>query len=216
MATKEAILKEITDKKAVAIIRAQTAEEAIEISEACIEGGVSIIEVTFTVPQATHVIQRLVDKYKENNVVIGAGSVLDPETARVAMLAGAEFIVSPYLNEDTAKISNRYRIPYMPGIMTIKESVNALELGVDILKLFPGDVYDLSIIKSIKGPLPQAQLMPTGGVTVDNVGQWLEAGACAVGLGSSLIKRSSKENYFEIVDRSRQLCAKIQEFKDKQ
>lgn len=214
MATKEAILKEIFAKKAVAIIRAETAQEAFDISEACIEGGVSIIEVTFTVPQATSVIERLAVKYKDSNIVIGAGSVLDSETARIAMLSGAEFIVSPYLNDKTARICNRYRIPYMPGVMTIKESVQALEQGVDILKLFPGEAFDMSTIKAIKGPLPQAQLMPTGGVTVDNVEQWLEAGAVAVGLGSSLIKNSKKGDYSEIVNRSRELCEKIEKFKD--
>ncbi|MFS0779938.1 bifunctional 2-keto-4-hydroxyglutarate aldolase/2-keto-3-deoxy-6-phosphogluconate aldolase [Neobacillus sp. 3P2-tot-E-2] len=214
MATKEAILKEIIAKKVVAIIRAETSQEAFDISEACIEGGVSIIEVTFTVPQATRVIERLVDKYKDSNIVIGAGSVLDSETARIAMLSGAEFIVSPYLNDETARICNRYRIPYMPGVMTIKESLQALEQGVDILKLFPGEAFEMSTIKSIKGPLPQAQLMPTGGVTVDNVEQWLEAGAVAVGLGSSLIKSSKKGDYSEIVNRSRELCEKIKKFKD--
>ncbi|WP_413303528.1 bifunctional 2-keto-4-hydroxyglutarate aldolase/2-keto-3-deoxy-6-phosphogluconate aldolase [Bacillus sp. 1P10SD] len=213
MTTKETVLKEITEKKAIAVIRAETAQEAIDISEACIEGGISIIEVTFTVPQATHVIETLTAKYKASNVVVGAGSVLDSETARIAMLSGAQFIVSPYLNEETARICNRYRIPYMPGVMTLKESVHALEEGVDILKLFPGDVYDMNIIKAIKGPLPHAQLMPTGGVTIDNVEQWLKAGACAVGLGSSLIKRSQKEDFSEIINRSRELCAKIEKYK---
>ena len=149
-----------------------------------------------TVPGAVEIIKELVSKYKENpEIIIGAGTVLDPETARMVILAGAEFVVSPSLNPETVKLCNRYRIPMMPGIMTVKEAVEALELGVDVLKVFPGNAFGPSIISSLKGPLPQAQFMPTGGVSVDNVDKWLKAGAVAVGTGSNLTAGAKTGDY---------------------
>ncbi|WLR53173.1 bifunctional 2-keto-4-hydroxyglutarate aldolase/2-keto-3-deoxy-6-phosphogluconate aldolase [Bacillus tianshenii] len=206
---KEEVLQIVRDNKLVAIIRANSEGEAIEVAKACISGGIRIIEITFTVQGAQKVIETLVNEYKDQGIIIGAGSVLDSETARIAMLAGATFIVSPYLDEGTAKLCNRYRVPYMPGIMTVKDAVQALELGADILKLFPGDAFTPGMIKAIKGPLPQAELMPTGGVNLENMNDWLEAGASAIGLGSSLIKMSQEGKYTEVSDKARQLCAKV-------
>lgn len=171
----------------VAVIRVNTPEEAVQISEACIAGGVTAIEVAFTTPRAHEAILTLSEKYKDNAaVVIGAGTVLDAETARMAILNGAAFVVSPAFDEATIKLCNRYRVACMPGTTTIQGVIQALELGADIVKVFPGEVVGSKFIKALKGPLPQAQMMPTGGVSIDNVGEWFKAGAVAVGVGGAL------------------------------
>lgn len=171
----------------VAVIRGNTPEEAVQISEACIAGGITAIEVAFTTPRAHEAILTLSEKYKDNAaVVIGAGTVLDAETARMAILNGAAFVVSPAFDEATIKLCNRYRVACMPGTTTIQGVIQALELGADIVKVFPGEVVGSKFIKALKGPLPQAQMMPTGGVSIDNVGEWFKAGAVAVGAGGAL------------------------------
>ena len=171
----------------VAVIRGNTPAEAVEISEACIAGGVTAIEVAFTTPRAHEAILTLSEKYKDNaDVVIGAGTVLDAETARLAIINGAAFVVSPAFDEATIKKCNRYRVACMPGTTTIQGVIQALELGADIVKVFPGEVVGSKFIKAVKGPLPQAQMMPTGGVSIDNVAEWFKAGAVAVGAGGAL------------------------------
>lgn len=171
----------------VAVIRGNTPTEAVEISEACIAGGVTAIEVAFTTPRAHEAILTLSEKYKDNaDVVIGAGTVLDAETARLAIINGAAFVVSPAFDEATIKMCNRYRVACMPGTTTIQGVIQALELGADIVKVFPGEVVGSKFIKAVKGPLPQAQMMPTGGVSIDNVAEWFKAGAVAVGAGGAL------------------------------
>jgi 2-dehydro-3-deoxyphosphogluconate aldolase/(4S)-4-hydroxy-2-oxoglutarate aldolase len=184
---KEQVISKIKDNGLVAVVRAENTEKAIRITEACIEGGVASIELTFTVPFAHKVIEELAKRYTKGEIILGAGTVLDPETARIAILSGSEYIVSPCLNVETIKLCNRYRIPVMPGVMTIKEAVEAMEAGADILKLFPGELFGPKFIKAIKGPLPYAQIMPTGGVDVNNAAEWIKAGAVALGAGSSLI-----------------------------
>lgn len=171
----------------VAVIRGNTPDEAVQISEACIAGGVTAIEVAFTTPRAHEAILTLSEKYKDNaQVVIGAGTVLDAETARMAILNGAAFVVSPAFDEATIKLCNRYRVACMPGTTTIQGVIQALELGADIVKVFPGEVVGSKFIKAVKGPLPQAQMMLTGGVSIDNVAEWFKAGAVAVGAGGAL------------------------------
>ena len=163
----------------VAVIRGNTPEEAVQISEACIAGGVTAIEVAFTTPRAHEAILTLSEKYKDNAaVVIGAGTVLDAETARMAILNGAAFVVSPAFDEATIKLCNRYRVACMPGTTTIQGVIQALELGADIVKVFPGEVVGSKFIKAL--------MMPTGGVSIDNVGEWFKAGAVAVGAGGAL------------------------------
>jgi 2-dehydro-3-deoxyphosphogluconate aldolase/(4S)-4-hydroxy-2-oxoglutarate aldolase len=149
-----------------------------------------------TVPGAIDIIKELSEIYKnDEEVIIGAGTVLDPETARACILAGAKYIVSPSLNPETVKLCNRYRIAIVPGIMTVKEAVEALELGAEIIKVFPSNAYGPSIISSFKGPLPQADFMPTGGVSLDNVKDWIKAGAVAVGTGGDLTKGAKTGDY---------------------
>ncbi|OUM97647.1 MAG: bifunctional 2-keto-4-hydroxyglutarate aldolase/2-keto-3-deoxy-6-phosphogluconate aldolase, partial [Paenibacillaceae bacterium ZCTH02-B3] len=160
---------------------------------------------TMTVPRALEAIEALSRRYQsedpeaDNYAVIGAGTVLDPETARAALMAGAEFVVSPSLNRETVMLCNRYRVPVMPGVMTIGEITAALELGVDVVKLFPGSLFSPSIIPTIRGPLPQANLMPTGGVNLANLADWIKSGAFAVGIGSDLTREAQKTGNLDLV-----------------
>jgi len=190
------MVQKICEYGIVAVIRASSKEEGVKVVEAVKKGGINAIEVTMTVPGAIDVISELCEIYKDNEeVLIGAGTVLDPETARACILAGAKYIVSPSLNPETVKLCNRYRIAVMPGIMTVKEAIEALELGVEVLKVFPGNAFGPSIISSLKGPLPQANFMPTGGVSLVNVKDWIKAGAIAVGTGGDLTRGAKTGDY---------------------
>lgn len=189
------IVNKMIDYGIVAVIRAESKEKAVKIIEAVKKGGIKALEITMTVPGALDVIKELCEVYKGEELIIGAGTVLDAETARLCILAGAKFVVSPYINVELIKLCNRYSIPVMPGAVTVKEAVEALEYGVEIIKVFPANVYGPSIIKSLKGPLPQASFMPTGGVTPDNIKDWIKAGAVAVGTGSDLTKGAEAGDY---------------------
>ena len=186
------VLQRIEKVGVVAVIRAENSEKAKKIALACMEGGIDSIEITFTVPCAQKVIEDLAVEFGDK-LLIGAGTVLDSETARIAILAGANFIVSPGFNLETAKLCNRYQIPYMAGCMTVTEMIAAMEAGVDVLKVFPGSAFGPDFIKAIKGPLPQAVMMPTGGVSIDNVDKWIKNGCIAVGVGGNLTKGSSED-----------------------
>ena len=196
---KSEILTKLKEEKIVAVVRAENKEQGEKIIDSIVKGGINFIEITMTVPGAIDIIKELSLKYStKTDIVIGAGTVLDAETARMAMLAGAKYIVSPSLNAETVKMCNRYRVPVIPGIMTVKEAVDALELGVDVLKVFPGNAFGPSIIKALKGPLPQAQFMPTGGVSVENANEWIKNGAIAVGTGSNLTAGAKTGDYEQI------------------
>ncbi|MED4732276.1 bifunctional 2-keto-4-hydroxyglutarate aldolase/2-keto-3-deoxy-6-phosphogluconate aldolase [Aneurinibacillus migulanus] len=195
MNNKYAVLQKLTESKVVAVIRGENAEEAIQLSKAAVEGGIQAIEITYTTPNATDVFHAL----EQSNALLGAGSVLDPETARHALLAGAQFIVSPHFNKEIAILCNRYSVPYLPGCMTINEMVKALEAGCDVLKLFPANNFEPSFIRSINGPLPNVQIMPTGGIHLGNMKEWIQAGAVAVGIGSDLNKAYRKGGYEAVV-----------------
>jgi 2-dehydro-3-deoxyphosphogluconate aldolase/(4S)-4-hydroxy-2-oxoglutarate aldolase len=178
------VLNSLETMKVVAVIRGKNAEEAISISKAAIEGGFKAIEVTYTTPNVGQVFDTLADE----QAFIGAGTVLDAETARHAILHGAKFIVSPHFNQQISVLCNRYSVPYLPGCLTISEIIVALESGCDVVKLFPANNVDPSFIKAVNGPLPHVQVMPTGGVHQGNISEWLDAGAFAVGVGSDLTK----------------------------
>ncbi len=208
---RQKLVTRITENGLVAVVRAESAEKAYRIFDACIEGGVAAIEITFTVPGAHKIIEDLASKYQSGEIILGAGTVLDPETARIAILSGAQYIVSPNVNIDTIKLCNRYQVPSMPGAMTINEIILAMEAGADIIKIFPGNLFGPSIIKSVKGPLPQAQMMPTGGVDVDNVEEWIKAGAVAIGAGSSLTKGSKTGDYAAVTATAKEFLRKIRE-----
>ncbi|WP_062358890.1 bifunctional 2-keto-4-hydroxyglutarate aldolase/2-keto-3-deoxy-6-phosphogluconate aldolase, partial [Weissella sp. DD23] len=170
------ILNKLQQAGVIAVVRAESVEKAELIVDALVDGGIKGIELTFTVPQADVCIKNLVDKYRGTDVIVGCGTVLDAVTARLAILAGAEFVVSPFFDVETAKMANLYQIPYMAGAMSITEMKAALEYGVDIVKLFPGSEASPSMVKAVKAPLPQVNIMPTGGVNLDNMGDWIAAG----------------------------------------
>jgi 2-dehydro-3-deoxyphosphogluconate aldolase/(4S)-4-hydroxy-2-oxoglutarate aldolase len=209
------VLSKVIESGLVAIVRTNSADQAARIAEACARGGAAAIEITFTVPGATAVIEALAKQYAAGEILIGAGTVLDPETARIAILAGAQYIVSPSLSPETARLCNRYQIPYMPGACTMREIVDAMECGADIVKLFPGETLGPAFVKAVKGPLPQASLMPTGGVAVDNVGEWIKAGAVAVGVGGSLTAGAQSGNFQQITDTAKQFIERIQQARKK-
>ena len=206
---KEEVIQKITDTGIVAVVRAESSGQARKITDACIAGGVPAIEMTFTVPHADKVIAELDEIYSEDEIILGAGTVMDSETARIAILAGARYIVSPYFDPETARLCNRYRVPYMPGCMTIREVVTAMEAGADILQIFPGEVFGPKIIKAINGPVPQARMMPTGGVSVDNVHEWIKAGAVAVGAGSALTGGAKTGDYAAITETAKKFVENI-------
>lgn len=216
MIPKYETLKRILDCGIIAVVRAKSPEQALKIAEACREGGITSIEITMTVPGAIDVIKQVASTYSKDEILVGAGTVLDAETARAAMLAGAEYIVSPYLNEEVVRISNRYQKICMPGAMSIKEIVEAMEAGADVVKLFPGSLFGPKAIKAIKGPLPQAELIPTGGVSLDNVDEWIKAGAAAVGVGGDLTKEAIQKNDYSIItQKARQFVEKIKKARQK-
>jgi 2-dehydro-3-deoxyphosphogluconate aldolase / (4S)-4-hydroxy-2-oxoglutarate aldolase len=209
--SKVKILQKVEEVGVVAVVRAENGEQAEKISKACIEGGISIIEVTFTVPGAENVIKTLSEKFSADELCVGAGTVLDAATARIAILNGAKFVVSPAFDLETAKLCNVYQVPYMPGCMTITEMLTAMKAGADIIKVFPGSAFGPSFIKAVKGPLPQAVLMPTGGVSLDNVDQWIKNGCVAVGVGSELTRPASTGNYEQITELAKQFVDKVKQ-----
>lgn len=187
------IIKMIINYGIVAVIRAESKEKAIKIIDAVKAGGIKVLEITMTVPGAVDIIKELREEYKD--LIIGAGTVLDAETARCCILAGSQFIVSPHMNVEIVKLCNRYRVPVMPGAVTVKDAIEALEYGVEVIKVFPANVFGPSIIKSLKGPLPQANFMPTGGVNLTNIKDWVKAGAVAVGTGGDLTNGAETGDY---------------------
>lgn len=205
---KTEILGKITASGLVAVIRAENPEQAERIAEACTLGSVAALEITFTVPGASGVIEHLAKK-SAGGILVGAGTVLDPETARIAILAGAQFVVSPALNPATARLCNRYQVPYMPGAGTVREVIEAMECGADIVKVFPGEILGAAFVKAVKAPLPQAQLMPTGGVNLENVADWISAGSVAVGVGGNLTAGAKTGDFASITRIGLQFAQRI-------
>jgi 2-dehydro-3-deoxyphosphogluconate aldolase/(4S)-4-hydroxy-2-oxoglutarate aldolase len=202
-------IQKLLDYGVVAVVRAASSEMALKTIEAIVNGGIKAIEITMTVPGSIDVIKDMAEKYKNSDVIIGAGTVLDPETARICILNGAEFVVSPQLNADTVKLCNRYAIPVIPGVMTVKEAVEALEYGVEIIKLFPGNAYGPAIIQSFKGPLPQANFMPTGGVNLQNVKEWVKKGAVAIGTGSELTRGAENGDFAAVSEMAQKFVEEL-------
>ena len=212
--SREATLKRILDGGIVAVVRSESSASLVKVVEALAEGGVSAAEVTFTVPDAVEVI-RQVRREVGDAVVLGAGTVLDPETARAALLAGAEYIVAPTVHPEVIRLCRRYDKAVMPGAFTPTEILTAWEAGADVVKVFPADVGGPAYLKAIRGPLPQIRLMPTGGVDLTTAENFLKAGACCLGVGGALVDpkaiaagdfariRSLAEQYTAIVRRFR-------------
>ena len=186
MLKKYDVLKKVYEEKIVGIIRVDSFEKAEKSFDALYEGGLSVVELTFTIPYAHTVLEQVTKKYK-GKMLIGAGTILDTETARLAILSGAEFLVTPTLNIEVIKLANRYGIPCMTGVNTPTEALTALEAGVDVVKLFPATNFKPSTIKDLKGPLPNIAVMPTGGISKANIKEWINAGAFACGVGGELM-----------------------------
>ena len=181
------VLKRIREVGLLPVLRAASAEEALALAWAIEAGGISAIEVTMTVPGAVGVIEILA-REAGDRILIGAGTVLDPETARACMLAGATLIVSPSLNLKTIEICHRYSVAIIPGALTPTEIVTAWEAGADVVKVFPCSALGgAKYLKALKGPLPQIELIPTGGVSLSTAAEFLSAGAFALGVGSDLV-----------------------------
>lgn len=169
----------------VAILRAPSGDRLADAAEALLAGGVEVIEVTFTVPRAERVLETVADRLGDR-ILLGAGTVLDAATARVAFSAGAQFLVSPTVQLDVIETCRRYGKPVMPGAFTPTEILTAWQAGADIVKVFPSDCVGPQYLKALRGPLPQIRLMPTGGINAENCGEFIKAGACALGVGGAL------------------------------
>jgi 2-dehydro-3-deoxyphosphogluconate aldolase / (4S)-4-hydroxy-2-oxoglutarate aldolase len=212
------ILSEIKKTTIVPVIRTPDAESAIRAVEAISEGGISCAEITMTVQGAIKALEVVADRFGDK-LILGAGTVLDPETARTCMLAGAQFFVTPALNVKTIEMAQRYSKPIFPGALTPTEVLTAWEAGGDAIKVFPASALGgASYIKALKGPFPHIEFVPTGGVNVDTVTAFLQAGSCAVGVGSELVdaKNIAAGNFSVFTDRARQLRAKVEEFRSAQ
>lgn len=209
--TRQQILSLITGVGIVPVVRTATAEGAIRAVEAIYSGGIRAAEITMTVPGAIRALEKVADQFGDK-IVLGAGTVLDPETARACMLAGAEFFVTPSLKISTIEIVKRYSKVICPGALTPTEVLAAWDAGADIVKVFPcGNVGGPKYIKALKGPFPHIDMIPTGGVNLETAGEFLKAGACAIAVGSELVDgKSIKDGRFDIIeDRARQYLAAV-------
>ena len=213
--SKERQLQQVLDTGIVAVVRSRDSGLLEDVCRALADGGVTVVEITMTVPDALDVV-RAVRRELGERVLLGAGTILDPETARMALLAGAEYLVSPTVNLDVIRMCQRYDKLVMPGAFTPTEILSAWEAGADIVKVFPADVVGPAFFKALKGPLPQIRVMPTGGVDLNTAADFLTAGACCLGIGSQLVDpklvaakafdqlRDLAAKYVEVVRRARQ------------
>lgn len=210
---RNAILSSLVDIGVVAIVRTASSEQALRAVEAIYRGGIRAVEVTMTVPEAIRALEKLADQFGDQ-IVLGAGTVLDPETARMCMLAGAEFFVTPSLKLATIEMVKRYSKVILPGALTPTEVLTAWEAGADAVKIFPaGNMGGPKYIKALKGPLPHVEMVPTGGVNLETTAEFLRAGACAVAVGGELVdaKSCQQGNYQVFEERARQYLAKVKE-----
>ena len=200
------LVKEMKNNGIVAIIRTKYPDKLIKIAEAIFEGGVKFIEITMTVPNALKMIKEVKNSVSDE-IILGVGSVLDPETAQKAIDAGAQFVVSPIFKKEIIDKAHKNNVPAMPGTFTPTEMLNAHQYGADIIKVFPADILGMKFFKAVKAPMPDLNLMPTGGVNLDNAGDWINAGACAVGIGTALldVKAIEQNNYKKLTENARRI-----------
>lgn len=207
-------LNQVVENGVVAVIRGKSKAQGLGICKASVAGDLKSLEVAYTTPKASEIIAELKEFYAEDpTVVVGAGTVLDMVTARSAIESGADFIVSPAFDAEVATMCNLYQIPYMPGCMTITEITTALKAGVDIIKVFPGDIVGSRFIKDVKGPLPYVNLMPTGGVNLDNMAEWFANGVISVGIGSDLTRGLTGDNFEVVTSNAQAYMAKLREIR---
>lgn len=213
--TKQEILKTVFDEKVVAVVRVEDSEKLKKVINAIYEGGVKIIEITMTVPNAISMIEKMSTEFGAK-VLIGVGSVTDKQTAKDAIAAGANYVVSPVTKKEVVETVLKLDKPMMPGAFTPTEALNAFEMGADIVKIFPADVLGMNFFKGILAPMPQLKLMPTGGVSLTNVGEWLKAGACAVGVGTALLDKAAikNENYELLTANAKTIIETIKNYEE--
>lgn len=213
---KTSMIRQIHEIGLVPVLRATSAKEAMVIADAIIAGGVTVLEITMTVPGAIQVIEQLV-KHHGEKLLVGAGTVLDAETARSCILAGAQFVVSPALDVRTIELCRRYSVPIMPGALTPTEIVTAWQAGADVVKVFPCSALGgAKYLKALQGPLPQIQLIPTGGVSLSTAEEFLSAGAFALGVGSDLVdsKAAAEGRTDVITENARKYMGIVRKFRD--
>ncbi len=210
--SKEVHLRHVLDCGIIAVVRSPDSRQLVEVTRALADGGVTVIEITMTVPDALDVL-REVRQTLGDKVLLGAGTILDAETARAALLAGAEYLVAPTVNLEVIRLCQRYGKLVMPGAFTPTEVLTAWEAGADIVKVFPADVVGPEFIKALRGPLPQVRLMPTGGVDLNTAADFLRAGACCLGIGGQLVelKAIAERNFDRIRELARQYVAIVQQ-----
>jgi 2-dehydro-3-deoxyphosphogluconate aldolase/(4S)-4-hydroxy-2-oxoglutarate aldolase len=205
------LVRRIAEIGIVPIVRVNSAEAAVRSVEAIVEGGIPCAEITMTVPGALRALEAVAAKFGDK-IMLGAGTVLDPESCRISMLSGAEFFVTPALRVSTIEMAHRYDKAIMPGALTPTEVLTAWEAGADVVKVFPcGNMGGAKYIKALKGPLPQVEMAPTGGVNLETIGDFLKAGACAAGVGSELVDAATiKAGTYEVfVERAKQYLAAV-------
>jgi 2-dehydro-3-deoxyphosphogluconate aldolase/(4S)-4-hydroxy-2-oxoglutarate aldolase len=209
--SKETQLKQVLDCGIVAVVRSQDSQQLVEVVRALADGGVTVAEITMTVPGALDVL-RQVRSALGDRVLLGAGTILDTETARAALLAGAEYIVAPTVNIDVIRLCQRYNKLVMPGAFTPTEILAAWEAGADIVKVFPAEVVGPAFFKALRGPLPQIRLMPTGGVDLTTAADFLKAGACCLGIGGQLVEPAAvaARNFDRLRELARQYVTIVQ------
>ncbi|ADB18817.1 2-dehydro-3-deoxyphosphogluconate aldolase/4- hydroxy-2-oxoglutarate aldolase [Pirellula staleyi DSM 6068] len=213
MAT-EAPLDRLLNRCIVAVIRADNGDKLADVAEALVAGGVEVMEVTFTVPKAHQVLEKVATRLG-NKILLGAGTVLDTETARAAILSGAEFIVSPAVNTQVIEMCKRYSKMILPGALTPTEVLTAWQAGADVVKIFPSEITGPKYLKALHGPFPHIRLMPTGGVNLQTAGEFLKAGACALGIGGSMVdpKAVAAGDYKQIESLARQYVEEVAKFR---
>ncbi len=211
MTKKGRILEAVKKEKIIAIIRTDDYFVAENCTGALIEGGVKCVELTFTCRFAHTMLEKLALKFG-GNAVIGAGTVLDAETARIALLSGAEFFVTPSLNGEVIKLGNRYGVPTFPGVASPTEAVKAMEFGAEAVKLFPASAFSPRIIGDLLAPLPALEIVPTGGVDLTNFRDWLKAGAFACGIGGSLVKGAKEGDFASVRKKAAEFRSVADEF----
>src|SRR6266436_3422059 len=210
--SKESKLQQVLDCGIVAVVRSPDSQQLVEACRALADGGVTVVEITMTVPNALDVV-RAVRQALGDRLLLGAGTILDPETARAALLAGAEYLVAPTVNLDVIRLCQRYDKLVMPGAFTPTEILTAWEAGADIVKVFPAEVVGPAFFRALRGPLPQLRLMPTGGVDLSTATAFLKAGACCLGVGGQLVepRAVAEGNFARIRELARQYVAIVQQ-----
>jgi len=207
---REIILEEILKRKVVAVLRVKEEDKLKKVIEAVAEGGLTVAEITMTVPNAIQLIEKMC-KELDKNIIIGVGSVLNAAVAEQAIKAGAKYVVSPIFKKELIDVAHKYDVPAMPGCFTPTEIQTAYEAGADVIKVFPADVLGMPFFKGVLAPMPHLKMMPTGGVSLTNAGEWIKAGACAVGIGSALLDKEAikNENYSKLTDNAKTIMKSV-------